>query len=475
MVYQEQQQQEQLTKALPQEIAELATRKIKKGVHRFLSSSNFVSPKPTSKLPQFERNEIVLGKLLGSGGFSHAYEIKSIHPIAERSKDLSEEKQRVRAEFVDKSRKKHKGKSPFVVKHMREKFLDNPNKFRHAGTDLVIEAHFLASLKHPNVLQIRGWTTGGANAYSSGRNDDFFIILDRLEETLDDRIKQWAKQLKRYKQPILQKINPNMQELLFAGRLRVGRDVASALNYLHTNKIIYRDLKPGNIGFDHNGVVKIFDFGLSREMPHPSKAVECEELGDGEELFDISGKIGTQRYMAPEVGCCLPYNQKADVYSLSLVLWECLSLVKPFATHSKSIHRAMVLEGDERPPLDTSWPYGVRALLECSWSADIRVRPTMRAFQAVLNREMEELRTDRCGNGKHGHHTVPLKMGGDSSRGSYGMRSRSNSTDRSESLRDERSTPRRMVPLKMPRAWQSSHSMGTAEMSAFTGDSMISY
>jgi serine/threonine protein kinase len=59
-----------------------------------------------------------------------------------------------------------------------------------------------------------------------------------------------------------------MKELLFAGRLQVGRDIASALSYLHEHGVIYRDLKPGNIGFDANSVVKLFDFGLSRELPH---------------------------------------------------------------------------------------------------------------------------------------------------------------------------------------------------------------
>jgi serine/threonine protein kinase len=403
MVFQEQQTQP-LHKPLPPEIADLATRKIHKGLKRFLESSQFVSARATKKLPRFYRDEIVLGKLLGSGGFSHVYELKALCEGQGGDSGMGVEEEDDRHKMMEKSRRKYKGKSPFVVKHMKEKFLDNPNKFRHAGTDLLIEAHFLASLSHPHVLQIRGWTAGGADAYLSGENDGFFLIMDRLEETLDDRIQQWAKQLKRYKQPLLQKINPNMQELLFTGRLQVGRDIASALCYLHSKGIIYRDLKPGNIGFDSNGTVKIFDFGLSREMPDPGMASTCDAPG-GERLYDLSGKIGTQRYMAPEVGCCLPYNQKADVYSLSLVVWECLSLVKPFATHSKSIHRALVLEGDERPPLDNSWPYGIRALLQCSWSAEVRMRPTMRAFQAVLNREIEELRSDTSGSSSGGLRT----------------------------------------------------------------------
>ena len=387
MVFQEQQQ----CQALSQEIAELATRKINKGVNRFLVSSKFVTAKPVNKLPQFSREEIVLGKLLGSGSFSDAYEVKFICPSPR--KGLTKDEEDSRGLLVEKSRKRYKSKAPFfVVKHMKEKFLENPSKFHRSGTDLVIEAHFLASLSHPNILTIRGWATGGAAAYSSGRIDSFFLILDRLDETLDARIKQWSKQLKRYKHTILQKINPNIPQLLFAGRLQVSRDIASAVSYLHSNGIIYRDLKPCNIGFDASGTVKIFDFGLAREILNAKKAGSSCDTAGGEEVFGLSGKIGTQRYMAPEVGCNLPYNSKADVYSLSLVLWECLSLVKPFAGYSRTAHRAMALEGELRPALDRSWPYGVRKLMGCSWSADICDRPTMRVFQAVLNREIEDLR-----------------------------------------------------------------------------------
>jgi serine/threonine protein kinase len=181
-----------------------------------------------------------------------------------------------------------------------------------------------------------------------------------------------------------------------------------ALCYLHEHGIIYRDLKPGNIGFDTTGVVKLFDFGLTREMPMSCDAVPSFEGSGTEELFDMSGKIGTQRYMAPEVGCNRPYNQKADVYSLSLVVWECLSLVKPFATHSKSVHRTQVLEGDERPPLEVSWPYGVRSLLQCSWCEDIPSRPTMKAFQDTLTREIADLSLEKP---MTHHRRYSLKLG----------------------------------------------------------------
>lgn len=58
------------------------------------------------------------------------------------------------------------------------------------------------------------------------------------------------------------------------------------------NRIIYRDLKPENIGFDVRGDVKIFDFGLAREVN------EKDQLDDG--TYKLTGDTGSLRYMAPE-------------------------------------------------------------------------------------------------------------------------------------------------------------------------------
>jgi serine/threonine protein kinase len=55
--------------------------------------------------------------------------------------------------------------------------------------------------------------------------------------------------------------------------------------------VVYRDLKPDNVGFDVRGDVKIFDFGLSRQLP-------SEKLKDG--TYNMTGDTGSPRYMAPE-------------------------------------------------------------------------------------------------------------------------------------------------------------------------------
>jgi serine/threonine protein kinase len=73
-----------------------------------------------------------------------------------------------------------------------------------------------------------------------------------------------------------------------------------------TYSIIYRDLKPDNIGFDVRDDVKIFDFGLAAEM-HPSLRV------NGTNTYRLTAESGSPRYMAPEVALGQPYNHLVDV------------------------------------------------------------------------------------------------------------------------------------------------------------------
>eukprot|EP00957_Ditylum_brightwellii_P192359 14643431-Ditylum_brightwellii.AAC.1 len=90
----------------------------------------------------------------------------------------------------------------------------------------------------------------------------------------------------------------------FARCLNIASNIASALDYMHSWNVIYRDLKPENVGFDVNDEVKIFDFGFTKELR------EADSLDDG--LYNLTGNTGSPRYMAPEVGRSMPYNLSAD-------------------------------------------------------------------------------------------------------------------------------------------------------------------
>lgn len=77
-------------------------------------------------------------------------------------------------------------------------------------------------------------------------------------------------------------------------RLDVSRQICVAMKYLHENMVVFRDLKPDNVGFDiNNGKVKLFDFGLAKELKARDRISENN--------YKNTRYVGTRRYMTPEV------------------------------------------------------------------------------------------------------------------------------------------------------------------------------
>eukprot|EP00526_Cylindrotheca_closterium_P009512 CAMPEP_0113618276 /NCGR_PEP_ID=MMETSP0017_2-20120614/9246_1 /TAXON_ID=2856 /ORGANISM="Cylindrotheca closterium" /LENGTH=432 /DNA_ID=CAMNT_0000527765 /DNA_START=28 /DNA_END=1326 /DNA_ORIENTATION=- /assembly_acc=CAM_ASM_000147 len=267
----------------------------------------------------------------------------------------------------------------YACKHLQQRLMDQPNDFRTAAVELVYEAHMLSSFDHPNILKIRGWAHNGVASFAEGWNNSFFLLLDVLDETLDMRIERWHREQQDGMWSMVTSPSSATQQMetRYLEKLRIMNELASALDYIHQRGVIFRDAKPQNIGFLGDRV-QLFDFGLSRELPLLDTSVQ----------FEMSGKVGTLRYMAPEVATNQPYGISADVYSWAMVSYEILSLVKPFDGWTREMHANFVCLQGQRPDMvhcTEPIPMEVQVLLEHSWNAIASVRPHLSQIMNQLD------------------------------------------------------------------------------------------
>jgi len=153
------------------------------------------------------------------------------------------------------------------------------------------EAQLAASLHHPHIVTVHDW----------GDDDVPFMVLELLEGgSLRSMLDQGT-------------------YLTVSQAARVGRDVASALEYAHARGVLHRDIKPANLLFDEHGIVRVADFGLARAL---AEASWTEPAG---------AVFGTARYASPEQARGSQLDARSDLYSLALVLVESVTGRLPFA------------------------------------------------------------------------------------------------------------------------------------------------
>jgi len=367
----------------PAEVGKRAWKLASRAAKHMSKYSRIVNPSLEKCIPRFERDEVLLGEFLGSGGFNDVYEVHTIDLVknleeAENAKKIASPLQQEHRAFIAKHVfRESSQESRYAMKFLSLSTIEDPSRFCTGAADLVVEAKFLASLEHPNIIKLRGMAAAGTSGFATLEERGYFLLIDRLQCTLEDKIDHW-----RDKSP---RLDQKKRRYFLAERLHVAFDVCAALAYLHSNQIIYRDLKPDNIGFDIRGDVKLFDFGLAKEID-PSLKVGCSEL------YELSGNTGSLRYMSPEVARSEPYNLSADVYSFSLVLWQICSLDLPYDGMNRQDHSDLVVHGNERPELESSWSQPLRILMKRSWEPDPLIRPSMDSIYKILRREICALR-----------------------------------------------------------------------------------
>jgi len=201
---------------------------------------------------------------------------------------------------------------PVAVKVLADTRLGTEGRAR-----LLREAQAAARLNHPNIVAVydAGETDGASRAP--------FIVMELVEgQTL-------------YKQP------PDSLE----AALVIGRQICLALDHAHRHSIIHRDLKLENVVITAEGVVKLTDFGLARN-------VSRQTPGQPESVF-----VGTVYYLAPEQALGQAVDQRTDLYALGVLLYELTTLRLPFdgddalAVISHHIHTPVTPPRAHRPDL----------------------------------------------------------------------------------------------------------------------------
>ncbi len=199
------------------------------------------------------------------------------------------------------------------------KFLTSPAADdRSARRQLLREAQAAARLDHPFICKV----------YEVGESGDQpFIAMEYVEgETLKDRLGRGP--------------------LPLAEAIRLGAEMAEALDCAQTHGIVHRDLKPANVMLTRDGHVKVMDFGIAKQAP--AEATPAGPLATTGTATDVL--TGTLAYMSPEQLRGQPVDSRSDIFAFGLLLYEMLTGRHPFASQSP-LATAEAILSEPVPPL----------------------------------------------------------------------------------------------------------------------------
>lgn len=156
------------------------------------------------------------------------------------------------------------------------------------------EARAVAALRHPHVVQVFDFDVQG---------DVYYMVMELLEgDTLATRLSDYGARAER---------------MPWGDMVRILLDVLDGLGYAHSEGMIHRDVKPGNILLTRRGQAVLTDFGIAQIV--------------GGTRYTVSGALmGTLAYMAPEQGLEGQCDVRSDLYSLGIVFYEMLTGDPPF-------------------------------------------------------------------------------------------------------------------------------------------------
>src|SRR4029079_15694037 len=183
------------------------------------------------------------------------------------------------------------------------------------------EARAASALNHPNILTI----------HEVGESDGVYFIATEFIDGATIR-------------ELLRTHDLSLDEIL-----DIAEQVASALAAAHAAGIVHRDIKPENIMRRGDGLVKILDFGIAKLM-EPTLIEQSDDTQHARATHTEAGLVmGTVNYMSPEQARALPVDERTDIWSFGVVLYEMLGKRLPFKGETRMDTLVAILEREPAP------------------------------------------------------------------------------------------------------------------------------
>ena len=204
-----------------------------------------------------------------------------------------------------------------AIKILNQKYEGNEENLQR----FIREAKAASALNHPNILTI----------YEIGQTEDSNFIVSEFVD---------GKTLRRV---------CNERQLSLTEILDISIQISEALSTAHSARIIHRDIKPENIIVRNDGYAKVVDFGLAKLIPSQPTFVGLEDETIRQNQTAQGLIMGTVSYMSPEQARGLPVDERTDIFSLGVVIYEMLSGRTPFAANSASEAFANLINKEPAP------------------------------------------------------------------------------------------------------------------------------